>query len=82
LGSFGLEGIQFSDNPITEKIKKWPEGFLITPVPGYSPQIGWNLKLAGGYFLGSRDPDSKRPASVFGYGKDGIEFYFGIGEAF
>ncbi len=66
MGAFGLEGIQFSDNPITEKVKKWPEDLVIAPVPGYSPQIGWNLKLAGGYFLGPRDPDSKSPASVIG----------------
>jgi outer membrane protein assembly factor BamA len=65
-GGLGLEGIQFSDNPITEKAKKWPEDLVIAPVPGYSPQIGWNLKLAGGYFLSSRDPDSKSPASVLG----------------
>jgi hypothetical protein len=66
IGDLGLEGIQFSDNPMTEKVKKWPEDLVIAPIPGYSPQIGWNLKLAGGYFLGSRDPDSKSPASVIG----------------
>jgi hypothetical protein len=63
---FGLEGVQFSNNPITEKVKRWPEDLVIAPVPGYSPQLGWNLTLAGGYFLNPRDPDSKSPPSVIG----------------
>jgi hypothetical protein len=66
MGDFGLEGMQFSGNPITEKVKKWPEDLVIAPVPGYSPQLGWNLTLAGGYFLNPRDPDSKSPPSVIG----------------
>jgi hypothetical protein len=66
LADFGLDGLQFSDNPITEKAKKWPEDLIIAPVPGYSPQLGWNLKLAGGYFLDSRDEDTKSPASILG----------------
>jgi outer membrane protein assembly factor BamA len=66
VGDFGPGGIQFSDNPITEKVKKWPEDLVIAPVPGYSPQLGWNLTLAGGYFLNPRDPDSKSPPSVIG----------------
>ena len=37
-------------------------------MPGYSPQLGWNLKLVGGYFLGSRDEESKSPASIIGGG--------------
>jgi hypothetical protein len=68
LANFGLEGLQFSDNPITEKVKRWPEDLVVAPVPGYSPQLGWNLKLVGGYFLGSRDEESKSPASIIGGG--------------
>jgi len=66
LAGFGLEGLEFSQNPITEKVKRWPENLVIVPVPGYSPQIGWNLKLAGGYFLGARDEGSKTPPSIIG----------------
>ena len=66
VADFGLEGLQFSDNPITEKVKRWPEDLVIAPVPGYSPQLGWNLKLVGGYFLGARDKESKSPASIIG----------------
>ena len=66
LADFGLEGLQFSNNPITEREKRWPEDLVIAPVPGYSPQLGWNLKLAGGYFLDSRDEQSKSPASILG----------------
>ena len=66
LGGLGLEGLQFSDNPITKKVKKWPEDLVIAPVPGYSPQLGWNLMLAGGYFLNPRDAESKSPSSIIG----------------
>ena len=66
LADVGLDGLELSHNPITEKVKKWPENLVIVPVPGYSPQIGWNLKLAGGYFLGTRDEDSNSPPSIIG----------------
>lgn len=66
VADFSLEGIQFLGNPITEKVKRWPEDLVIAPVPGFSPQLGWNLMLAGGYFLNPRDPDSESPASVIG----------------
>lgn len=61
-----MDGVQFSENPISEKVKGWPEDLVIAPVPGYSPQIGWNLMLAGGYFLDSRDEDSDAPSSIIG----------------
>lgn len=66
LESIGLEGLHFSSNPITEKVKGWPEDLVIAPVPGYSPQIGWNLTLAGGYFLTPRDAESEQPSSIIG----------------
>ena len=40
---------------------KWPEDLIIAPIPGYSPQLGWNLTLGGGYFLEIGDKNSKLP---------------------
>ena len=45
---------------------KWPEDLVIAPVPGRSPQLGWMLTLAGGYFLGPRDEETEHPPSVIG----------------
>jgi hypothetical protein len=45
---------------------RWPEDLVIAPVPGRSPQLGWMLTLAGGYFLDSRDEDSDTKPSVIG----------------
>jgi hypothetical protein len=53
-------------NPLKDMFKKWPEDLVIAPIPGRSPQMGWQLALAAGYFLGSRDPDSDAPPSVVG----------------
>ena len=66
ISNLDLDGLHFSSNPISEKVKGWPEDLVIAPVPGYSPQIGWNLKLAAGYFLDSRDEESTSPASIIG----------------
>ncbi len=45
---------------------KWPEDLVIAPVPSYSPQLGWNLTLAGGYFLSRDSKDSEAPTSIVG----------------
>ena len=45
---------------------KWPEDLVIAPVPSYSPQLGWNLTLAGGYFLTPQEDDSDVPPSILG----------------
>jgi hypothetical protein len=38
-------------NPFQKLAKSWPEDLVIAPIPAYSPQLGWNLTLAGAYFL-------------------------------
>ena len=53
-------------NPLKNLIKKWPEDLVIAPIPGRSPQMGWQLALAAGYFLESRDPDSDVAPSIVG----------------
>ena len=45
---------------------RWPEDLVIAPVPGRSPQLGWMLTLAGGYFIGPRDEASESPPSIVG----------------
>lgn len=47
-------------------VGNWPEDLVIAPVPSYSPQLGWNLTLAGGYFLTPKSADSDAPASIIG----------------
>jgi hypothetical protein len=44
----------------------WPEDLIIAPVPSYSPQLGWNLTLAGGYFLTPESDDPDAPSSIIG----------------
>jgi len=66
VGGFDLDDADISGNPMKSLVKNWPEDLVIAPIPGRSPQIGWNLTLAGGYFLESRDPDSDVPPSVLG----------------
>jgi hypothetical protein len=68
-GGFELGGADVAGNPLKNLMERWPEDLVIAPIPGYSPQIGWNLTLAGGYFLGNRDEDSEsRPSILGGFG--------------
>jgi hypothetical protein len=64
--SLGVENIQAEEGWLKKFANKWPKDLVIAPVPGYSPQLGWTLKLAGGYFKDPSDPESKSPPSVFG----------------
>jgi hypothetical protein len=62
----GLEDMEdVAGNPMQRLFKNWPADLVVAPVPGYSPQLGWNLKLLGGYVL---DPpeDADHAASVVG----------------
>jgi outer membrane protein assembly factor BamA len=45
---------------------RWPEDLVIAPIPGRSPQLGWMLSLAGGYFLERKDEESAAKPSVIG----------------
>ena len=64
--SLGFDEVESSENWLKRFAKKWPKDLVIAPVPGYSPQIGWNLKLAAGYFKDPTDKNSLSPPSVFG----------------
>ena len=60
-----LDDVDFTGNPLKSLIEKWPADLVVAPVPGYSPQLGWNLKLVSGYFL-DPDEDADHAASVLG----------------
>ena len=61
-----LEDATFAGNPLKSLISKWPDDLVVAPVPGYSPQLGWTVAAAGGYFLTPKDPESDVPPSVLG----------------
>ena len=82
-GAAGIEiaDVEFVGNPLKRLAKNWPDDLVIAPIPGRSPQLGWKLTLAGGYFLKSRDRDSETPSSVLGgfamVAENGSEAYGG-----
>jgi hypothetical protein len=48
--SINLTDAEVLGNPLKRQSTKWPEDLIVAPIPAYSPQLGWNLTLAGGYF--------------------------------
>ena len=77
-----IEDATFTGNPLKSLISNWPPDLVVAPVPGYSPQLGWTLAVATGYFLAPRDSGSEAPSSVIGgYGfvaENGSKI-FGVG---
>jgi hypothetical protein len=65
-GGLDLKDVDFVGSPLKKLAKRWPEDLVIAPIPGRSPQLGWKLTLAGGYFLESRDEDSETAPSLLG----------------
>ena len=65
-GGLDLKDADFVGSPLKKLVARWPENLVIAPIPGRSPQLGWKLTLAGGYFLESRDEDSEAAPSVLG----------------
>lgn len=65
-GGLDLKEADFVGSPLKKLTKRWPEDLVIAPIPGRSPQLGWKLTLAGGYFLESRDEDSDAAPSILG----------------
>ena len=61
-----MDDSDVAGNPLHSLISKWPEDLVVAPVPGYSPQLGWTLAVAAGYFISPRDEESKVPPSVLG----------------
>ena len=64
--NLNFDDVDFLGSPPKKLAANWPEDLVIAPIPGYSPQIGWNLTLGGGYFLQLGDAESEAPPSVVG----------------
>jgi hypothetical protein len=83
--AFNLEDVDFVGNPGKSLSEKWPEDLVVAPIPGYSPQLGWNLALAGGYFLGGKQEETGTPPSIIGgfgmFAENGSYAFYGIGNA-
>ncbi len=56
----------FAGNPMSSWLKWWPEDLVMAPIPSRSPELGWGLALATGYFvdLDADNPDT--PDSTVG----------------
>jgi hypothetical protein len=60
-----VDAVSVTGNPLKRLAGNWPDDLVIAPVPGYSPQLGWNLKLVGAYFLDSDDDEPEdRPSAI------------------
>jgi len=64
--TLNLDNVDLGGGPFKKLAAKWPEDLIIAPIPGYSPQLGWNLTLGGGYFLNLGDENSDTPPSTVG----------------
>jgi len=81
-GGVDMSDADFVGNPLASIAEKWPDDLVIAPVPGYSPQVGWSLALAGGYFLESKEEDGDTAPSLLGgfawYAENG-SYAYGLG---
>mgnify|MGYP001827134295 FL=1 len=76
-----LDDMDITGNPLKDLFEKWPADLVIAPVPGYSPQLGWNLALVSAYFL-EPDEEVDHAASVLGgfaYFSENGSRAFGVG---
>ena len=84
-GVGALDDASFTGNPLESIAGRWPADLVVAPIPGYSPQLGWNMKLAGGYFLGSADKDPGTKLSMVGgfvMGAENGSYAYGGGASF
>jgi hypothetical protein len=67
-GGLDFGDVDFKGNPLKRLADKWPEDLVLAPIPGRSPQLGWQLTLGAGYFLDSKkkDGDPDTPPSILG----------------
>ena len=81
VGGMDLSSAEVAGNPMTSVSSGWPEDLVIAPIPGRSPQLGWMLTLAGGYFLGKDEDDPDNKPSIIGgfamYAENGSYAYGG-----
>lgn len=62
----GVDDAPFTGNPMRSLLANWPPDLVVAPIPGRSPQMGWNLAVAAGYFLTPKEEGSDVPPSVIG----------------
>jgi hypothetical protein len=71
-GGLDLGDVDFEGSPLKRFAERWPNDLVVAPIPGRSPQLGWQLTLAGGYFLNSGDEDDdeneSHPSIIGGFG--------------
>ena len=65
-GGLDLRDVDLEGTSLQRFAERWPKDLVIAPIPGFSPQLGWNLTLAGGYFLNSKKEGSESPPSILG----------------
>ena len=80
-GGLDFEDVDFQGSPLKRFAQRWPDNLVIAPIPGRSPQLGWTLTLAGGYFLESKKEDGDTSPSILGgfamFAKNGSYAYGG-----
>ena len=65
-GGLDLRDVDFEGNASRGLASRWPEDLVVAPIPGRSPQLGWQLTLGVGYFLDPKDENSDKPPSILG----------------
>lgn len=65
-GGLDLSDVDFEGSPLKRFAERWPKDLVIAPIPGRSPQLGWQLTLAVGYFLDSDEEDDESSPSILG----------------
>jgi hypothetical protein len=58
------------------------DDIVLAPIPGRSPQVGWSLAVAGGYFFGGEEGRSEGKPSIiggFGWYAENDSYAFGVG---
>lgn len=65
-GGFDIGDVDADGGALQRLAEKWPADLVVAPIPGRSPQLGWQLTLGVGYFLGAKDEESESPPSILG----------------
>ncbi|WP_041523754.1 BamA/TamA family outer membrane protein [Gilvimarinus agarilyticus] len=60
------DGTHVPGNAGSRIARWWPEDLLLAPIPGRSPELGWQLALAGGYFVDIDKTRAQTPSSLVG----------------
>ncbi len=83
-GGIDLDDAEFVGNPANSLFSWWPEDLVVAPIPGYSPQLGWSLTLAGFYFLDERKAEGPPPSTLggFAFASDNGSYMAGLGGRF